>query len=687
MRASLCLLLWFASSVAQAQAETYDVAQLTERQSLTATMRWYRDDAGTASLPEVRKALDAGRFSAFQGEPSFGFTSAVHWVAFRVIDTRATPMPWILRLGYPLVDEITLYRVLPDGSVQRERSGDMRPFAERARQSVEFTFEERTSREPTLYFVRAQTGGSLRLPVTAWSPPALLQHERVHALITFLFLGSMAGLALYSFGVYLLIRQLEYLIFVAVVGLQMLSLVSFGGWLSALLPHQPELANRALPVALVGCVLLVAAFSVVVLRRYPELARETAGVQRSMPIAALMLAFTLTAPLTLALRAAIVFCAGLGIAGGVLLVRLDRARVHGVKLHVRGWMCLVAALTVQFAAAKLPPWSEVADWSAQAGCLLQGIVVSLALAQQLNLVKDRLASNVSELESALTRAEQATRVKDEFVATMSHELRTPLNAIINIPLALLEKFAQVPGARCDACEDQFALDEGERLQPDAACPSCSQPRLRPHAVTQYVGDAAQAQHYLALAERCGKHLLQMVNGVLDYSKIAAGKFDLQLAPTDPTRLLREACESMQEAAAEKGVTLRLELPNESSQLATLDELRIRQVLFNLLSNAIKFSAVGGNITVAAHEHEHELEVSVRDQGIGIAPEHHERIFSGFEQVHRGDNRKYGGSGLGLSISRSLVRMHGGELWVESELGQGSTFHFRTPRRDWLRARP
>ncbi len=684
MGALLLLAVLCCTSVAH--AESLDVATLGDQADLTPYARWYRDESGTATLADVREAYVAGRFSAVPGRVAqFGFTTTAYWLAFSAVDT-GDGTPWVLRLAYPMIDDITLYRVLPDGLVERVESGDMQPYALRGRSSVAFTFDEYTGREPTHYFLRAQTTGSLRLPIAAWRPAALLAQERRDELTALAFLGGIAVLALYNLGVYLLIRQAEHLFFVAVVASELIALMSFGGLLSPLLPDYPVIANRALPVSLTTCLPFVAAFSVAVLKRFPELQLETKWVARSLvPLVALM-AVTAVLPLAYSLRLAVSTCVLSAAAGGVLLVRLDRSPVPGVKLHVRGWIFVVLALAMQaLASALMLPTSFLAEWGAHVGCLAQGITISLALAQQVNLIKERLATNVAELEAALSQAERATRVKDEFVATMSHELRTPLNAIINIPLALLEQFVSVPGARCTACDDEFALDDGEHFDRYTPCPSCQTPGLVPHMVMQFVGDPAQAQHYLALAERCGKHLLQMVNGVLDYSKIAAGKFELQLAPTDPARLLREASESMHEAASEKGVLMRLDFPAEPTHLAMLDELRIRQVLFNLLSNAIKFSPSGAAIVISAYEREHELEIAVADHGIGIDPAHQERIFAGFEQVHRGDTRKYGGSGLGLSISRSLVRMHGGELWVESELGKGSTFRFRVPRDPSLRA--
>jgi signal transduction histidine kinase len=190
--------------------------------------------------------------------------------------------------------------------------------------------------------------------------------------------------------------------------------------------------------------------------------------------------------------------------------------------------------------------------------------------------------------------------------------------------------------------------------------------------------------FLRKIERSGKHLLQMVNGVLDFSKMEAGRLELALAEFEMQTLLLEACDEMTDLADRKQLRISIEVP-AVREPSLGDSLRLKQVLLNLLSNAIKFSEPGGVITVRwRHDDEHD-QVSVTDQGIGIKPEDQERVFASFEQVHKGATRKYGGTGLGLSISRSLVRMHGGELTVTSELGKGATFTFSLPRTSFARA--
>ncbi|HEX5656544.1 MAG TPA: ATP-binding protein, partial [Polyangiales bacterium] len=275
-------------------------------------------------------------------------------------------------------------------------------------------------------------------------------------------------------------------------------------------------------------------------------------------------------------------------------------------------------------------------------------------------------------------AHRATRAKDEFLATMSHELRTPLNAIINVPQGLLRDFPRTEAVSCSQCNSTFELEQGDKVTRETPCPDCGTVgALRPKALVKYAGKPEHTARYLQMIERSGKHLLQMVNGVLDFSKLELGRLELVLESFDIAELVRDVGDEMSLYAERMGVRFELVLP-KSEQLVA-DPVRLKQVLINLLSNAVKFSDGAGVVQVGLNVKPDAIEVFVKDQGIGIAPEHLERIFGSFEQVHRGNTRKYGGTGLGLSISRSLVRMHGGELWVESELGQGARFSFRIPR--------
>ncbi|HZT17365.1 MAG TPA: HAMP domain-containing sensor histidine kinase [Gaiellaceae bacterium] len=248
-----------------------------------------------------------------------------------------------------------------------------------------------------------------------------------------------------------------------------------------------------------------------------------------------------------------------------------------------------------------------------------------ALAANVNRMNDELRRLYGELETA-------SRHKSEFLANMSHELRTPLNAIIGFSQVMRERlFGEI----------------NEKQE-------------------EYLDDILSS----------GNHLLSLINDVLDLSKIEAGQIELEVADFSLREALERGVVMVRERATKAGVALSLELDPEVDVVGG-DERRIRQVVFNLLTNAVKFTPSGGSVVVATARTRDEVVVSVTDTGPGIAPEDRERIFEEFQQTDAGA-RQQEGTGLGLALSKRLVELHGGRIWVESEPGRGSRFAFTLP---------
>jgi PAS domain S-box-containing protein len=242
-----------------------------------------------------------------------------------------------------------------------------------------------------------------------------------------------------------------------------------------------------------------------------------------------------------------------------------------------------------------------------------------------------LQERTRELAEKSRELEIASKHKSDFHANMSHELRTPLNAIIGFSEVLHEQMF------------------GELNERQLA----------------YVDDVLEA----------GKHLLSLINDVLDLAKIEAGRMELGLSEVAIPDLLRSAV-SMHAERASRGdieLTLRTE-PEEITVIA--DERRVRQIVFNLLSNAVKFTPAGGRVDVSAQAHDGRIEIAVADTGPGIAADDLTRIFEEFEQTAAGKQAE--GTGLGLPLSRKLAELHGGRLWAESEPGRSSTFRLTLP---------
>jgi signal transduction histidine kinase len=239
-----------------------------------------------------------------------------------------------------------------------------------------------------------------------------------------------------------------------------------------------------------------------------------------------------------------------------------------------------------------------------------------------------------EIEDKSRQLEVASQHKSEFLANMSHELRTPLNAIIGFSEVLAEgMFGEIN---------------------------------------------AKQEEYLKDILESGQHLLSLINDILDLSKIEAGRTELEPAEFDLPSAVENALILVRERASRRGITLGRTIDERLGTIRA-DERKVKQVLLNLLSNALKFTPEGGRIDVRAALQDGVAEVSVADTGVGIAPEDQEAVFEEFRQVGT-TAKKVEGTGLGLALSRKFIELHGGRIWVKSQVGVGSTFTFALPVR-------
>jgi signal transduction histidine kinase len=243
------------------------------------------------------------------------------------------------------------------------------------------------------------------------------------------------------------------------------------------------------------------------------------------------------------------------------------------------------------------------------------------------------ASN-QELADKSHQLEVASQHKSEFLANMSHELRTPLNAIIGFSEVLSERMF----GELNEKQEEYSKDI--------------------HA--------------------SGQHLLSLINDILDLSKIEAGRMELELTDFHLPQAIENALTLVRERAGRRGIAVAHTMDERLGEVRG-DERKVKQVLLNLLSNAIKFTPEGGRIEVAAVTKDGLAEVSVSDTGVGIAPEDQVKVFEEFRQVGTAD-KKAEGTGLGLTLCRKFVELHGGRIWVKSRVGAGSTFTFTIPVR-------
>ena len=238
-----------------------------------------------------------------------------------------------------------------------------------------------------------------------------------------------------------------------------------------------------------------------------------------------------------------------------------------------------------------------------------------------------------ELEQKSRELEAASHHKSEFLANMSHELRTPLNAIIGFSEVLAERmFGEVNEKQAEYLQDILSS---------------------------------------------GRHLLSLINDILDLSKVEAGRLELELGRFHLPTALDNALTLVRERATRHGITLAQEVDERVGEIVA-DERKVKQILLNLLSNAVKFTLEGGRVGLTATAAEDVITIAVSDTGIGITPADQEAIFEEFRQVGHDDARKQEGTGLGLTLAKKFVELHGGRIGVQSQVGQGSTFTFTLP---------
>jgi len=265
------------------------------------------------------------------------------------------------------------------------------------------------------------------------------------------------------------------------------------------------------------------------------------------------------------------------------------------------------------------------DFPTEAIELLRTFATQSALAIQNARLFHEIADKSRQLEAA-------SRHKSEFLANMSHELRTPLNAVIGFSEVLIQRmFGELNAKQDEYLKDIYAS---------------------------------------------GQHLLSLINDILDLSKIEAGRMELAPTPFHLPSALEDAVTLVRERAGRHGIALDVDIDPTLGELVG-DERKVKQVLLNLLSNAVKFTPEGGRISLKARRTDGAVEISVTDTGIGIAPEDQAAIFDEFRQVGSDEKRREG-TGLGLTLAKKFVELHGGRIWVESEPGCGSTFTFTLP---------
>ena len=261
------------------------------------------------------------------------------------------------------------------------------------------------------------------------------------------------------------------------------------------------------------------------------------------------------------------------------------------------------------------------------------------LQQQKQLLEQQVQTQAQQLKDALIAAEAASKSKHDFLGSMSHELRTPLTCVIGLSSTLL----------------QWSSSKQMPLSPE------------------------KQHEYLHLIQQSGRHLLGLINNILEFSDVESGKHLLNVKPVSLTEVIKQSLHLLQESAAQKDIVLSSEVSIKPKRdYFVADEVRLKEILFHLLSNGIKFTPPEGKVTLRVWREQHQVIFQVEDTGIGIASSEIPHLFEKFKQIENFRQRVHGGAGLGLALTKKLIELHGGTIEVESDLGKGATFTVYLP---------
>ncbi|MBK8395846.1 MAG: response regulator [Leptospiraceae bacterium] len=608
------------------------------------------DKEGKLTIEDIQKPeMEKLWIRSKKEVPGFGFTKSAYWARFQI--QTELKEKFYLEFTRPNQDKIDFYILTEEKKVIHKKAGDLLPFKERELQYRNFVFQinpENTSK----YYARIENEGTIEFPMIIWHPIKFSEKINTEMLGMGLYFGVMLVMALYNLFIWFSIRDRSYFFYVVYILLLSLFLANYYGityqyvWLGS-----PKQYNDFYPILLYLAALSTITFT----SNYLQIKKNIPLFYKIYKILFSLFIFGIVSSFFISVSNAIkgstlsaIFSIIWSLTAGILMMK---KKYRPARFYLLAWSApLIGGIISVIKTFGILPFNFFTEHAIQFGSTIEVVLLSFGLADRINELKGQnelaQAEILASQQLAIKNLEKANQLKDEFLANTSHELRTPLNGIIGLAESL--------------------SDGATGILPQ------------------------KTKENLGLIISSGKRLSNLIDDILDFSKLKHKDLQVHLQPVDIYSITNLVLKLSEPLTKNKKLKLINDIP-ETIPAVFADENRLQQILYNLIGNAIKFTEEGlvtVNAELANYDiliegvktlpHLQLIQITITDTGIGIPTDKLETIFESFEQVDASNTRQYGGTGLGLSMTKQLVELQGGKIYAESELGKGSRFIFTLP---------
>ena len=563
---------------------------------------------------------------------SDGYDRSHYWFRFSIDFTQTEIRDWLLEIPFPLLDEVVFYEPSLDGGFEKSHTGDRFPFSERAMPVKNFLFPIKNTQGEQTYYLHVKTQDSVQVPLVVWPDQAYMPEHATSVGLQMAFFGAMLVMIIYNIFIYVSTRDKNYLFYVAFISLMVLFQLGLQGlshqWFW---PNLPWWSNVSIPlfgVMSLGCGLLFVRHLLRTRWTLPKFDLVLRFISYCMLVTGPVIVFgDYDFAIDLSLIVTSIFFNLTLVALILLVLKGDRT----AKIVLGAWsIFLVAGSISTLGVQGLLPLEYAGTHVLQIGSMFEVVLLSLALADRIKTLRkekmdmETMSSDILRLSNE--QLEKSNRMKDAFIATISHEVKTPMNAILGSSQLLKNK----------------QLND-------------------------------EQSQYVDVIERSGNSLLTILDNILEYSKLEAGKVAVIDRETNIVNLCEEVTALFEVQLRTKPVRLWLSYEEGLPETVYTDNILLSHLLMNLLSNAVKFTENGFVWAHISMPKSGRLEIQVTDSGIGMNQTQLQRIFHAFTQGDDTTSRHYGGTGLGLVISKKICELLDGAISVNSNEGEGTVF--------------